>query len=160
MAERAAYGQSNSINPAYEHIEPDGRGIQIAIEKALSNANISPADLDLVIPHGTGIPADDLAESNALTGALGDCARRVPVWPTKSMLSNTGAASGALDLIAAVHAMKNGLIPAARNCDQRIEGCQLNIMQEPVPGPIRYALTCSYTSRGQTAALVLKNPQL
>ena len=51
-------------------------------------------DLDLVIPHGTGIPADDQAESRALSMALGDCATRIPVWPTKSMLSNTGAASG------------------------------------------------------------------
>jgi 3-oxoacyl-[acyl-carrier-protein] synthase II len=160
LAELAGYGQSNSINPVYEHMEPDGRGIQIAIEKALSSANISPADLDLLIPHGTGIRADDLAESRALTGALGDHATRVPAWPTKSMLSNTGAASGALDLIAAVHAMKNSLIPAALNCDQKAEGCQLNILQAPLPGPIRYALTCSYTYGGQTAALVLKNPQL
>jgi len=160
LAAIAGFGQSNSINPAYERIEPDGKGIQIAIEKALSNADISPADLDLVIPHGTGIPADDQAESHALSAALGDCATRVPIWPTKSMLSNTGAASAALDLIAAVYAMKNSLIPAARNCEQRTKGCQLNIPQAPVPGPIRYALTCSYTYGGQTAALVLKNPHV
>jgi len=160
LAELTGYGQSNSISSVYERVEADGRGIQIAIEKALTSANISPADLDLVIPHGTGIPTDDLAESHALARALGDCATRVPVWPTKSMLSNTGAASGGLDLIAAICAMKNGLIPGAQNCDQRAEGCQLNISQAPVPGPIRYALCCSYTYGGQTAALVLKNPQL
>jgi 3-oxoacyl-[acyl-carrier-protein] synthase II len=160
LAEIAGFGQSNSINPAYERIEPDGRGIQIAVEKALASAHIGPADLDLVIPHGTGIPGDDQAESHAVNVALGDCAARVPVWPTKSMLSNTGAASGALDVIAALYAMKNSLIPAARNCDEKAKNCQLNILEAPVQGPIRYALCCSYTYGGQTAALVLKNPHI
>jgi len=160
LAEVAGFGQSTSINPAYENIEPDGRGIQIAVEKALASADIDPADLDLVIPHGTGIPVDDQAESHALSAALGDCAARVPVWPTKSMLSNTGAASGALDVIAALYAMQNSLIPAARNCDAKIKNCQLNIPQAPVQGPVRYALCCSYTYGGQTAALVLKNPHM
>ncbi len=160
LAEVAGFGQSNSINPAYEHIEPDGRGIQIAIEKALAGAEIGPADLDLVIPHGTGIPMDDQAESQALGAALGDSAARVPVWPTKSMLSNTGAAGGALDVIAALYAMKNGQIPAAKNCEDKPKNCQLNIPQTQVRGPIRYALCCSYTYGGQCAALVLKNPHI
>ena len=61
-AEVVGLGQSNSINPAYEHIEPDGKGIRIAIEKAIAESQIRPDDLDLIIPHGTGVPADDLAE--------------------------------------------------------------------------------------------------
>ena len=155
-AEVIGIGNSNSINPEYEHLEPDGKGIEIAIKKALDDAQIEPGDLDLIIPHGTGIPADDLAEAKAIRLALGEAAEEIPVWPTKSMLSNTGAASGAVDVIAAVCAMTDGKIPAAKNCDKKAEGCKLNIANQPQEKEIRYALSCSYTYGGQTAAIVLK----
>ena len=158
-AEIAGTGHSNSINPAYESMEPDGKGIQIAIEKALADAGIEAAELDLIIPHGTGIAADDLAEARAIEAVLGDDIDNVPVWPTKSMLSNTGAAGGALDVIAAIYAMSESKIPAAKNCDKKADGCNLNIVTEPLQKDIRYALCCSYTYGGQTAAVILKNPK-
>jgi 3-oxoacyl-[acyl-carrier-protein] synthase II len=157
-AEVVGLGQSNSINPEYQHIEPDGRGIQIAIEKALAEAQIQPKDLDLIIPHGTGIPADDLAEANAIQAVLDDAAAKIPVWPIKSMMSNTGAASGAVDVIAALCAMREGIIPAAKNCDKKAAGCNLNINNKRQEKNIRFALSCSYTYGGQTAAVVLKKP--
>lgn len=155
-AEVAGLGQSNNINSKYENLEPDGRGIQIAIEKAMADAQIQPEDLDLIIPHGTGIAADDSAEATAIQAALGDTADKVPVWPTKSMLSNTGAAAGALDVIAAVFVMKEGKIPAAKNCDRKADGCNLNIVNQPQQKEIRYVLCCSYSYGGQTAAVILK----
>jgi 3-oxoacyl-[acyl-carrier-protein] synthase II len=155
-AEVVGIGQSNSINPEYQHIEPDGKGIRIAIEKALAEAQIQPDELDLIIPHGTGIPADDLAEANAIQAVLGDAAAEIPVWPIKSMMSNTGAASGAADVIAALCAMRDGMIPAAKNCDKRAAGCTLNIVNQEHKKNIRFALSCSYTYGGQTAAVVLK----
>jgi 3-oxoacyl-[acyl-carrier-protein] synthase II len=155
-AEVVGLGQSNSINPAYEHIEPDGKGIRIAIEKALAEAQIQPDDLDLIIPHGTGISVDDLAEAKAIQAALGEAAAKIPVWPTKSMLSDTGAACGAIDVIAAICAMRDGKIPAAKNCDNKADGCNLNITNQEREKNIRSALCCSYTYGGQTAAVVLK----
>lgn len=155
-AEIAGTGQSNNINSAYEHLESDGKGIQIAIEKALADAQIGPEDLDLVIPHGTGIAADDLAEAAAIEAALGKATADVAVWPTKSMLSNTGAAAGALDVIAAVYTMREGKIPPAKNCDKKADGCNLNIVKQARQVNINYALCCSYTYGGQTAAVVLK----
>jgi 3-oxoacyl-[acyl-carrier-protein] synthase II len=156
FAEIAGTGQSTGLNPDYTHLEPDGKGLRMAIEEAIDEAGIRPQDLDLVVPHGTGIPADDRAEAAALEAALGGAARTARVWPTKSMLSNTGAAAGALDLIAAVCAMTEGRIPAAKNCDRKAEGCNLNIVKEQYLGEIRNALCCSYTYGGQTAAIVLK----
>lgn len=155
-AELAGAGQSACINPAYEHIEPDGKGLTIAIEKAIARANITPKDIDLIIPHGTGIPQDDLAESKGIESALGSEIKRIPAWPTKSMLSNTGAAAGALDVIAAVCAIRDGLIPAAKNCERTASGCNLNIVKNNTKANIRYALCCGYTHGGQTAAVVLK----
>jgi 3-oxoacyl-[acyl-carrier-protein] synthase II len=157
-AEVAGTGQSNSINPRYEHIEPDGYGLQIAIEKALADAKVEPQQLDLIIPHGTAIPTDDLAEAKAIENAIGRAITEIPVWPTKSMLSNTGAAGGALDVIAAAYAMNDGKIPAAVNCDKKAEGCNLNIANKIREKDIRYALCCSYTYGGQTAAVILKRP--
>jgi len=156
-AEVVGIGSSNDINPAYERLEPDGRGVQIAIETALADAGISHRDLDLVIPHGTGILADDLAEATAIQSVLGPATEKVAVWPTKSMLSNTGAASGALDVIAAARAIDEGKVGAAKNCDNKAAGCRLNITSEVQQRNIRYALCCSYTFGGQTAAVVLKN---
>jgi 3-oxoacyl-[acyl-carrier-protein] synthase II len=157
FAEILGAGHSSSLNPDYEHLEPGGLGLQIALEKAIEDAQIQPEDLNLIIPHGTGIPADDLAESAAIENTLGKAAGNVPVWPTKSMLGNSGAAGGALDVIAAVCAMNHGVIPAAKNYDKRADGCNLNITKEPQQKKIRHALVCSYTYGGQTAAVVLKN---
>jgi 3-oxoacyl-[acyl-carrier-protein] synthase II len=154
--EVVGFGQSNNINPTYEQLESDGKGIQIAIEKAMAEAQIDPEELDLIIPHGTGIPADDRAEAHAIQAALGEATNRIPVWPTKSMLSTTGAASGALDVIAAACAMDEGKIPAAQNFNQKAEGCNLNIVEKPQKKKIRCVLCCSYTYGGQTAAVVLK----
>ena len=156
-AEIVGAGHSNNINATYESLEPDGKGVQIAIEKAMTDAQIEPEDLDLIIPHGTGIAADDMAEAKAIEAALGEAAREIPAWPTKSMLSNTGAAGGALDVIAVVCAMKAGTIPAAKNCDRKADACNLNIVMQSQEKQIGYALCCSYTYGGQTAAVVLRS---
>ena len=157
-AEIAGVGASNNINPSYEYLEPDAKGTQIAIEKALVDAEIEPNDLDLIIPHGIGVPTDDLAEAKAIERALGEAATNIAVWPTKSMLSNTGAAGGAIDVIAAVYSITEGRIPAAKNCDNKADGCNLNIVKQAQQTNINYALCCSYTYGGQTAAVVLKRP--
>ncbi len=156
LAEIAGSGQSVSINPAFENLEPDGYGLQIAIEKAIEEAQIKPEQIDLIIPHGTGIPCDDMAESKAIHSALGEAASEIPVWPIKSMLSNTGAASGVMDVIAATCAMNENKIPAAKNCDNIAHGCNLNIVKNAIEKEINYVLCCGYTYGGQTAATVLK----
>lgn len=154
-AEIVGAGESSNLNAAYEHLEAGGKGMQLAVEQALREAGIRPQELDLVIPHGTGIPQDDLAESKALEIVLGDTVKGVPVLPTKSMVSNTGAASGAIDVIAAVCAMRDGKIPAARNCKKKASACNLNINLKAVEKDIHYVLCCSYTYGGQTAAIIL-----
>jgi 3-oxoacyl-[acyl-carrier-protein] synthase II len=157
LAEIAGLGQSHSLHPGYDKMEPDGAGIRIAVAKAMADANIGPEDLDLILPHGTGVPHDDLAEARGLEAALGPAVRRIPTWPTKSQLSTTGAASGALDVIAAVRAMNERLIPAAKNFANPAHGCNLNVLTERREGSIRHALCCSHTFGGQTAAVVLKS---
>ena len=156
FAEIAGTGQSNSINSQYQHIENNGYGLQIAIEKALDQAQIQPKQIDLIIPHGTAIPSDDIAESKAINAALGKTGTEIPVLPTKSMLSNTGAAAGVLDIITAIYAINEQKIPQAKNCDNIANGCSLNIVKKTIEKEIKYVLCCSYTYGGQTAAVIIK----
>lgn len=156
LAELAGTGQSISIHTDMRHLEPDGRGVQIAVEKALDDAGIAPDDLDLIVPHGTGIAPDDAAEARGLAAALGNAIESIPVWTTKGQVSNTGAASGGVDAVAAVAAMEHGRIPASANFETPAQDCRLQILQEPLAKTIRYALCCSYTYGGHTAAMVLK----
>jgi 3-oxoacyl-[acyl-carrier-protein] synthase II len=157
LAELVGFGESNNINNAFNRLEAGAKGTQIAIEMALEDAGITADQIDLIIPHGTGVAADDLAEATAIANALGDAAANAITLPTKSMLSNTSAAAGALDLIAAIKAMQTSTIPAAKNCENKAAGCELNISQSQQQKEIRYALCTSYTYGGQTAAVVIKN---
>ena len=157
LAELAGFGESNNIRPGLVKVEDRAPGTRIAIETALEDAGIKADQIDLVIPHGTGIPDDDLAEAAAIRDALGEAADNALVLPTKSMLSNTSAASGALDVITAVKAMQTSTIPAAKNCDKPAKGCRLNISNKLREKNIRYALCTGYTYGGQTAAVVVKN---
>lgn len=153
-------GHSQSLNARMENLESDGKAIQIAVEQAMGQAGISAAELDLILPHGTGIPADDAAEARGIINALGKAGSQIPVLPTKSMLSNTSAASGAMDTIVALCAMATGKIPAAKNFVKKANGCELNIAAVSQHRNIRYALCCGYTYGGQTAAVVVKNWQV
>jgi 3-oxoacyl-[acyl-carrier-protein] synthase II len=155
LAEILGAGESSNINASFDKLEASGRGLQIAIGKALAEANTKPEELDMIIPHGTGIAASDMAEAAAIAAALGPAAEKVPAFPTKSMLSNTGAAAGALDIVAAVCAIRDGIIPAAKNCTSKASGCRLNIPAAPITKKVRRVLCCGYTYAAQTAAVVI-----
>ncbi|MCI0499833.1 MAG: beta-ketoacyl-[acyl-carrier-protein] synthase family protein [Planctomycetales bacterium] len=155
-AELAGTASSNTLNPEFTHLEADGKGLQIAIHKALQDANVRPDQIDLIIPTGTGIPADDKAEAAALEAVFGPALSSIHAWPIKSMVTHTGAAAGAIDLIAAVLAIRHGVIGPAKNFDRPADGCRLKIAAQMTKKDIRFALCCGYSFGGQTAAVVLK----
>ncbi|MHC5179093.1 MAG: beta-ketoacyl-[acyl-carrier-protein] synthase family protein, partial [Planctomycetota bacterium] len=99
-AEIVGTASSNSLNTDYAHLEEDGKGLQIAIQKALDEAGIGPEKIDLIVPTGTGIAVDDKAEAAALKAVFGESLPSIHVWPVKGMVSHTGAAAGAIDAIA------------------------------------------------------------
>lgn len=156
LAEIVGTASSQSLNPEYAHLEADGKGLAIAIQKALAEAGIAPGQIDLIIPTGTGIADDDKAEAAALKSVFGDTLKEISVWPIKSMVTHTGSAAGAIDLIAAVMAMKHGQIGPSVNYTRPADGCELNISATPVTKEMTYALCCGYSFGGQTAALVVK----
>jgi 3-oxoacyl-[acyl-carrier-protein] synthase II len=155
LAEVLGTGESNNISPAFAKLEPSGKGLELAIRKALAEAHTKPEELDMIIPHGTGIPTDDATEATAIAAALGQAAEKIPALPTKSMLSNTGAAAGGLDIVAAVCAVRDGFIPAAKNCQKKAGGCRLNINAQLIRKKVRRVLCCGYTYGAQTAAIII-----
>ena len=155
-AELVGTGSSNNISEAYEHLEADGTGVQYAIENALDDAGLKPEDIDLIIPHGMGIAQDDLAEAKGIQNALGEAAKTIPTWPTKSMLGTTGAASGAIDLALAIKAIETSTIGPAKNIDNKADGCELNISKEAQQMDIKHVLCTSYSFGGNTTALIIK----
>ena len=155
VAEIVGSASSNSLNTDFAHLEEDGQGLQIAIRKALEEANIQPDQIDLVVPTGTGIVADDKAEAAALKAVFGSSLSSLHVWPIKGMVSHTGAAAGAIDVIAAIEAITHQKIGPVKNIESAAES-GLNIATEPMDKDINYALCCGYSFGGQTAALVIK----
>lgn len=152
-AEITGFGASTNLEPSPAQMEQDAPGVQIAITKALAKANLSPDQLDLIVPQGQAIPDHDQAEAHAISRALGSAAPQVPVFTPKSFIGNCGAGSSAIDFAAAVLCMDNNIIPANLNCPN--PAVALNLIQKNTSASLRHVLTCCYTYGGQTAAVVL-----
>ncbi len=136
--------------------DPEAKGTTAAILKALENAGITAAELDLVVPNGNGLPSYDKAEAFAIKAALKDAADSVPVLATKSRLGSAGAGASAIDTAIAVMAMEKGVIPATLNCEEAIDDCSLNLTKAGnLEKEIKHALITSTSLGGQTAAIVI-----
>jgi 3-oxoacyl-[acyl-carrier-protein] synthase II len=138
--------------------DPDGRAIQVAVEKALADAQAEPEQIGLVAAFGSAIPEYDVSEAKGLHAALGPHASKVPVMAIKGALGNNGAGSGAIDFAVAVMAAHAGKVPAAANVEQVDAACNLNVIRG-APAELKpdVVLSTAYAlSGGQTAALVFK----
>ncbi len=135
--------------------DPDGEGIELAVEAALNDASIGPDQIDLIVPYGLGEPACDRAEANALRRLLGARLADVPLTPTKALAGHCCAGAGALDLCVAAAALAEQTVPARINCDQPLDG--LNAAAAPsTPADLKHVLVVSTGMGGQNAALVLR----
>ncbi|HDS83642.1 MAG TPA: beta-ketoacyl-[acyl-carrier-protein] synthase family protein [Phycisphaerales bacterium] len=156
LAEFAGAASGNSLNADLRHLEPDGTGLAMTIEAALAEANITPEEIDLIIPTGTAILQDDRAEATALERVFGNALDTIDVWAVKGMTSHTGAAAGVLETAAAIYAAAEDKIGPSRNAERSAEGCRLKLTQNVVEKPVRNVLCCGYSFGGQTAAIIIK----
>ena len=154
LAELAGSGMTAD---ATDIVMPSVDGAAAAMRQALDDAGLAPQDVDYVNAHGTGTQANDVTESNAIRLAFGAHAERLAVSSTKSMHGHALGASGALELVAVIGALRDSVVPPTANLDQVDPACDLDYV--PNVGrsmPVRAALSNSFAFGGLNAVLALK----
>jgi 3-oxoacyl-[acyl-carrier-protein] synthase II len=124
LAEVVGYGQSAD---AY-HLTapaPDGAGAQLAMQAALRDACIEPADVAYVNAHGTSTPMNDLNETRAIKAVFGAAAYRTVVGSTKSMTGHLLGAAGAVEAVICALVCRDGEIPPTINFSTPDPDCDL-----------------------------------
>lgn len=91
--------------------EPSGAAAMSAVRAALADAGVDAAELAYINAHGTGTELNDLAEVNALRGALGDALAGIPISSTKSAVGHLLGAAGAVEAIATLQALRHRMAP-------------------------------------------------
>jgi 3-oxoacyl-[acyl-carrier-protein] synthase II len=135
----------------------EGRGAVASMRLALKDAGLDPADVDYVNAHGTSTKVNDSVETLALKQALGDHARRVPVSSTKSMTGHLIAAGGAVEAIACLLAIRDGVVPPTVNLDRQDDDCDLDYVPHSARGRrVDVAVSNSFGFGGQNTTLVLR----
>jgi 3-oxoacyl-[acyl-carrier-protein] synthase II len=135
--------------------DPSGHSYGKAIENALKDAKLSPADVDVAVPHGIGIAKFDRAELNGLRKAFDEHLKRIALAPIKSQIGNLGAGCGA-DAAAAALSVHSGKIPPATNTRNVLDHEPLNVRAEMRELPVNFAVSSVYSLGGQNAALVFR----
>ncbi|MFI3280657.1 MAG: beta-ketoacyl-ACP synthase II [Rikenellaceae bacterium] len=95
---------------------PEGLGAMKSMRDAIKDASISPEDIDYINVHGTSTPLGDKAELKAVQGVFGDHAYKLNISSTKSMTGHLLGATGAVEALACLFAIQNGVIPPSINC--------------------------------------------
>lgn len=133
---------------------PDGEGAAAAMSLAASEAGITGSESIYINAHGTGTPMNDRTETLAIKKALGENAYRAFISSTKSMTGHMLGAAGAVEAIACVLALKNGILPPTINLDEPDEECDLNyIPKTAIRQQADYALSNSLGFGGHNACL-------
>lgn len=153
-AQLAGFGMTSDAG----HItRPDACGIANAIANALEHAGIEPEMIDYINAHGTGTPANDIAETTAINQVFGSHARKLAVSSTKSMHGHALGASSALEMIAATLATYHGIIPPTANFTEADEQCDLdyvpNIARER---HINAAISNSFAFGGMNTSIAIR----
>ncbi|WP_251359897.1 beta-ketoacyl-ACP synthase II [Kangiella sp. TOML190] len=104
----------------------NGEGAASAMQNALNDAGMNPAEIQYINAHGTSTPAGDIAETNAVKTIFGDYAKSVMVSSTKSMTGHLLGAAGAVEAIFSVLAIVDQVAPPTVNLDNPGEGCDLD----------------------------------
>ena len=138
---------------------PEGRGGVLSMQRALKDAQIAPEAIDHINTHGTSTPAGDLAEPIAIKEVFGEHAYDISINSTKSMTGHLLGGAGAVEAIAAILALKIGIIPPTINHfedDPQIDNRLDFTFNKARQRDINYALTNSFGFGGQNATLIFK----
>ncbi|HXK94134.1 MAG TPA: beta-ketoacyl-ACP synthase II, partial [bacterium] len=137
--------------------EPDGIGAQLAMRLALEDARLAVEDVDYINAHGTSTPYNDKFETLAIKSLFNSHAAKLAVSSTKSMTGHLLGAAGAVELIACLMALREGIIPPTINYETPDPECDLDyVPNQAREQRIRIAMSNSFGFGGHNAVLIAK----
>ncbi len=154
-AELVGYGCSSD---AYHITSPaeDGAGAARAMENAMKDAGVTPADITYINAHGTATHLNDLFETRAIKLAFGEHAKNLKINSTKSMVGHLLGAAGAVEFVTCVKEIQEGYVHATVGYTTPDEELDLDYCKEAVEMEVPYALSNSLGFGGHNASLLLK----
>ena len=137
--------------------DPSGYGATKAMERALRDAGVDAEEVDYVAAHGTSTPLNDATETKAIRAAFGDHADHMAVSSNKSMIGHTLGAAGAMSALAAVLAIRDGLVPPTINYEKLDPACDLDYVPNVArKQDVRVAIINGFGFGGQNAVAVFR----
>jgi nodulation protein E len=141
---------------AVDIVAPDLQGAARAMTLALADAGLAPEQVDYINAHGTGTLANDVTETRAIHKSFGAHARRLAVSSTKSIHGHALGAAGALELVAVLGAIREGVVPPTLNYDAPDPECDLDyVPNQARPQRVGAALSNSFAFGGLNAVLAI-----
>jgi len=155
-AEIVGYGMTGE---AYHMTALEDSGINVArcIKQSLEEGRIGLEEVDYINAHGTSTPLNDVAEANAIRSLFKNHADKINVSSTKSMTGHCLGASGAIEAVATVLAVKNDIVPPTINLENQDERIDLNCTpMKAVKRRVKIGLSNSMGFGGHNVTLVFK----
>ena len=154
LAELAGIGMTAD---ATDFVAPTVEGPVAAIAACLADAGLSPEEIDYINAHGTGTKANDEIETQAIRRVLGKHADAVSVSSTKSMHGHALGASSALEMIACLGALREGLVPPTIGYREADPACDLDVTpNEARSRPVNVALSNAFAFGGTNVTVAVR----
>jgi 3-oxoacyl-[acyl-carrier-protein] synthase II len=135
--------------------DPEGKGLSLAMKRALGSAALQPDQIDYINAHGTSTPYNDKFETMAIKRVFGEHARQMAISSTKSMTGHLLGAAGGIESVIAVKTIATGMIAPTINLDDPDPECDLDYVANTArPARVRAALSNNLGFGGQNAAVV------
>lgn len=155
-AEVIGYGATSD---AYHIVatHPEGVGAYRAMKLALKEADIAPQDVDVISAHATSTEVGDWSETKAIKKLFGEHAGCIPVTANKSMTGHMLGAASAVEAVALVKSLEQGIIPPTINLDHPDPVCDLDYVPHVArQAKLRIGISNSFGFGGHNAVIVLK----
>jgi len=154
LASIRGYGTSSD---AFHVTTPTAAGQRRAMEGCLADAGVQPGDVEYINAHGTGTKANDETEARAITDVFGRRGAAMPVSSTKAMLGHSLGASGAIEFVVCVEAIRQSFIPPTINCHEPDPDLGLDYVPHVGrPQHVHFAMSNSFAFGGNNVAILLE----
>jgi 3-oxoacyl-[acyl-carrier-protein] synthase II len=137
--------------------DPEGKGLSLAMKRALASAKVNPEQVDYINAHGTSTPYNDKFETLAIKKVFGEHARKVAVSSTKSMTGHLLGAAGGIESVISVKTIQTGVIAPTINLVEPDPECDLDYVPNTArSAPVRTVLSNNLGFGGQNAAAIFR----